>query len=502
MTPRLLLARLAATVAALVLLSGLAAPAALARPAAVPATAPQAPTVDWWGIGKCANWLLPNVPSLPGGSSAVDCAKIALKGKKAIDQVPGQVMSAAAQKVSDSVIGDAAKTMAEFVDGFVRIGFSYWLMTPSVQVKDSGVLGDTASDDPTKKLSLHGLMMGVGAGIATLLVMLQGIKTVIQRKGTPLAHLLQGFMVNLLVSAAGIAIIDALLIASDQLTKQILFVGFGGENVPDRMAVMLLPPLENSLGLFAISVSALIIGGIQIVMLFLRQAAIPIQALILPIAGAGQLGGESTRQWLPRTFTAIMVIIVYKPIAALIIAVGFTEIANGNGTIDFIRGCVTLTLSVFALKSLFALFAPIGATMGSAVSAGGGLGGALGMLGSALGSHLSKGGESGPTSATKHAADMERNGPAGGGGGNGGGGGGGGGGNGGDPTGSNAIKQSSIPQQGGGPEAQAAQTATGNATNAGAPASKAAPAVAIAMVAAEAGQAAINKASGAAGGTE
>ncbi|MFE9484494.1 hypothetical protein ACFYNM_38680 [Streptomyces spororaveus] len=480
-------ARLAAIVAAFVLLFGLAAPAAFAKPAA-----PAAPTVDWWGIGKCATWFIPNAPKSPDGP--IECAKAAIKGGE-------KAVSVASQKVSESVLGDASKSMAEFVGEFMRTGFGFWLMTPSVQVKDSGVLGDTASSDPMKKLSLHGLMMGIGAGIATLLVMIQGIKTIIQRKGAPLAHMLQGLMVNMLVSAAGIAIIDALLIASDQLTKQILYVGFGGADVPDRMAVMLLPALANPIGLFAIAFIVLIVGGVQIVMLFLRQAAIPIQALILPIAGAGQLGGESSRQWLPRTFTAIMVIVIYKPVAALIISVGFTEMANGNGIIDFIRGCVTLALSVIALKSLFALFAPIGASVAGATSAGGGFGGALSIAGSALGGQMGgAGGDGGggggggaPTSASQHASDMDRSGPAGGGGG--------------DSEGSSAVKASAnIPQQGGSPEAAeaattATETATSGATTAATTASAVTP-VGIAMVAAEAGQAAINKAGGTVGGTE
>ncbi|MFF5808272.1 hypothetical protein [Streptomyces sp. NPDC012746] len=500
MTPRVLLARLAATVAALVLLFGLAAPAAIAPPAAAaPAAAPHLPPVDWWGIGKCASWLIPNAPKTADGP--LQCAKNAIQGGKAITEAPGKVLSSAAQKVSDSVLGDAAQSMAEFTAEFIRVGFGWWLASPSVQVKNSGVIGEAASSDPTKKLSLHGLMMGVGAGIATLLVMFQGIKTIIQRKGAPLAHLLQGFMINMLVTAAGIAIIDALLIASDQLTKQILYVGFGADDVPKRMATMLLPALANPIGLLTIALIVFIVGGVQMAMLFLRQAAIPIQALILPIAGAGQLGGESTRQWLPRTFTAIMVIIVYKPIAGLIITVGFVEIVNGNGYIDFIRGCVTLVLSVIALKSLFALFAPIGATVGSAVGSGGGFGGALSMLGSAMGSQVgsdggggSGGGGGAPTTASQHAADMDRRGPA----------------TGGDSEGSTAVQQSSasIPQQGGSPEAAteavgtATETATTGATTAATTAASAVPPMAIALVAAEAGKAAINKAGGAVGGTE
>ncbi|XYC23668.1 hypothetical protein ACSHXC_43420, partial (plasmid) [Streptomyces sp. HUAS TT7] len=282
-----------------------------------------------------------------------------------------------------------------------------------------------------------------------------------------------------------------------------------GANVPDRIVKILIPAaIENPMGVLVIALTVLAVGGIQLVMLFLRQASIPIQALLLPIAGAGQLGGESSRQWLPRLFTAIMVVIIYKPMAALIMAVGFTEMANGSGIVDFIRGVVTLALSVIALKSLLALFAPLGMSMGNAVSSGGGFAGALSLAGSALGASLgSRGGGGGSsTSAADHAKHMDRNGPGGG-----------------APQapspspqdGSSAIQQQSgniPPQPSSNPESDtaapqatetAAQTAAAGAQSTATTAAKTAGGpVSIALVAAETGQAAINKAGNTVGGKE
>lgn len=516
------LPRLVALVGSLCLLLGLGAGPAAAAPtqhkAAAPAAAPHTlPTWDWGGTVKCGSWLLPNGPKIPGGP--LECLKQAVKGAEKGTDLAKEGASKATRGLANTVIGDAAKALAEFAADFMRITFGWWLMTDSVQVKDSGVLGDP--NDPTKSISLHVIMVGIGAGIATILVMFQGIKMIIQRKGAPLAQIIQGLLVNLVVSAAGVGIIDALLIASDQLTKSILYVGFGGgTDVPARMAAVMLPAIGNPMGLLIVALISLIVGGIQVVMLFLRQAAIPIQALLLPIAGAGQVGGESSRQWLPRLFTAIMVIITYKPMAALIISVGFTEMANGNGLIDFVRGVVTLVLSVIALKALLALFAPLGMSMGNAVAAGGGLGGALSMVGSAMASQMggaggdggSGGGGGSGSSAASHAADMDRNGPASG-----------GGAGGGDDSseGSSAIQQTSgsFPQQGGsaaagGESAAAAEGATaaagtGQAAAAGGSTAAASTATAaaggpvgIALVAAEAGKQAVNKAGGAVGGTE
>ncbi|WP_331719457.1 hypothetical protein [Streptomyces sp. NBC_01174] len=508
--------RLIALLGVLFLLAGLGAAPAAAQP--VPATAPQiAPTWDWIGTVKCGTTLLPNQPNKAG--SAVECLKAAakgtVKGTKKTGEVAADGASDATKALANTVIGDAAKSMAEFAGEFMRLSFGWWLMTDSVQVKDSGVLGDPDKlDDPTKSLSLHALMVSIGAGIATLLVMFQGIKMIIQRKGAPLAQVIQGLLINVVVSAAGVAIIDALLVASDQLTKAILYVGFGGgTDIPARMAATMLPAIGNPMGLLSVALISLVVGGVQVVLLFLRQAAIPIQALLLPIAGAGQVGGESSRQWLPRLFTAIMVIITYKPMAALIIAVGFTEMAYGNGILDFIRGTVTLVLSIIALKSLMALFAPLGLSMGNAVSAGGGMGGAISMVGGAMASQMGgAGGESGGSggggggggsTAASHAADMERNNPSG------------------DDSsdGSSAIQQASggVPQQGGssaaagGESAAAAEGATATAGGqaaaaGGSTASTAAAAaggpVTVALVAAEAGKQAVNKAGGTVGGTE
>ncbi|WP_329151256.1 hypothetical protein OG275_38120 (plasmid) [Streptomyces niveus] len=511
------LGRLAPALAVvLLLLVGLSAPsaAAVSRPAAVPATAPLAPLAPadgfWDEVGKCASALLPAMPKEWARKNG-ECVKKATGGTVDLHK---EVLSAPAKAVANSVLGDAAESMAEFTAEFIEISFTWWLMTPSVQVKDSGVLGDpNKPQDPTKYLSLHAVMVGIGIMIAIMLTIFQGIRIIIQRKGAPVAQLIQGFLINALVSAAGVAIIDALLIASDSLTMTILKVAFGGDDAPKRMAVMLLPAIGNPMGLLAVALIALVVGGIQVVTLFLRQAAIPIQALLLPIAGSGQLGGESSRQWLPKLFTAIMVIITYKPMAALIIAVGFTEIKHGSGIIDFVRGIVTLVLSVVALKSLMALFAPLGMSMGNAVSSGGGLGGALSMVGGAMASQMGGAGGAGAdgggsTSAASHAAHMDRNGPAGGGGSA--------------PApasadeGNSAIQQAggggNIPQQTGAEAgasaaesgAAAGQTAAagGSQAAAGTAAKAAGGPVTVALVAAEAAHSAVKSAGNTAGGKE
>ncbi|WP_329235818.1 hypothetical protein [Streptomyces canus] len=401
----------------LALLLPAAAPAMAATSAnAVPAVAPASVTaavparlptdIGWWDVA--CNAVLTPVLGAGGPATCVAGKIVAPEAKKAVSDA-----------LQSTVVKPMADGMGEFVTQMLKTGLTWWLTTPSIQVKDSGVTDSQTGklpDGSTVTFSLQALMLGVGQIIAILLVMMQGIRSMIQRKGKPLADALQGMLINVLVCALGITVIDSLLVASDQLTEAIINVAFHGDaKLTERVVAMLLPQGFNPMGLLVMACIVFLVGGVQFILNFLRQAAIPIQALLLPIAGAGQIGGEKTKQWLPRIYTSIGVVIVYKPAAALIISAGFVEVANGNDFVDWFRGLVTLVLSVFALKHLMALFAPLGAAMAGATSGGfsGALAGAGGLMGMMSGGGKGDGGGS-STSAVQHAQAMDKAGAAGG----------------------------------------------------------------------------------------
>lgn len=208
-------------------------------------------------------------------------------------------------------------------------------------------------------LNLQGIMLGVGLVISSLLLIVQGMRTALSRKGAPLAEALRGLLVMAVMSALGITLVNGLLIASDGLTKAILDAGVN-EGIPGRVDVMfstvatLAPVMVLLFGLVLF-----IVGLIQLIVLFFRQAAIPVLALLMPVAAAGQVGGSITKQWLTRLWTTIIAIILYKPLAALIFAVGFLELGRGNGLWDFVRGMVTIALAIIAMPALMRLFTPI-----------------------------------------------------------------------------------------------------------------------------------------------
>ncbi|MEU9079974.1 hypothetical protein AB0D22_35530 [Kitasatospora sp. NPDC048538] len=385
----------------------------------LPAPAASAAPMDLIPKGACSAVLTPLLGDSAGKFSC-QVGKTFLNTPQIVAGVGKQV---AADALESTVIKPMAEGAKEFTSQVIQTSLTWWLTTPSVQVKDSGVMATEevqAEGGGTVKFSLQAICLGVGEMIAILLVIFQGIRAIVQRKGKPLADAAKGLVINALVCTIGIMVIDSMLVASDQLTVAIIGVAFhGGDHLSELMVKMLIP--TGGFNYFAMLLMALIVmlvGVIQFCMLFVRQAAIPIQALLLPIAGSGQIGGEKSRQWLPRLYTSIFTVIAYKPAAALIIAAGFVEMENSNALVDWLRGLVTLALSVIALKSLLGLFAPLGVATAGATA--GGFAGALSGVAATIAMNRGGGGGGGggggsePTSAVQQAAAMAKGGPAGG----------------------------------------------------------------------------------------
>jgi hypothetical protein len=306
-----------------------------------------------------------------------------------------------------------AEEMGQLTADMLRTGLGWWLTTESIQLSRTGVVDSTVA--PLRiTASLQGTCLFIGQVMALLLVFIAAIKTMIQRKGVHLMQALQGLIINALVCAMGVAVIDSLLLASDTLAKGILAIGFGGKTdaeITEHIAQVMVSTGWSPMMLLVLAMVGFIVGLAQLCMVFLRQAAIPIQALLLPLAGAGQLGGERARAWLPRLYTSIFTVIAYKPAAALIISVGFVELADGAQLLDWIRGIVTLLLSTLGLRALMGLFAPLGMSLAGATSGGGFLPALMNAAGG-LGMHRGGVGGSGGMSAVQHAQQMAKTGPA------------------------------------------------------------------------------------------
>jgi hypothetical protein len=112
-----------------------------------------------------------------------------------------------------------------------------------------------------------------------------------------------------------------------------------------------------------------LLGAVQWVLGFVRQAGILVLAALLPLAASGSIN-ESTKPWLNRMLPWLLTLVLYRPMAALIYMIGFTFLGTANDVTTVMTGLMVLVLAVIAMPAMMRFFSWAG------VSAGGG-GGAV-----------------------------------------------------------------------------------------------------------------------------
>lgn len=297
----------------------------------------------------------------------------------------------------DSTIGRWMTELNQGVRWFLAVLLYWWILIPSVDVEKS-----TAA-------VMWPPMLGLGMGIGIFLLVWQGVKMMFSGKAPLiLADTLKGLAYFALWCILGITFIGTLTKASEGLTYGILnysldaaeigcsryqaeerqpdgfditFPDVDTSNMTDEeseraatqaevgkafgtcAASQMAVTVASSAWLLLFYIIAFIVSLVQGLLLFIREAALPVMALLLPIAAAGQIGGSNTKRWLPNLVTMMMTLLAYKPMVALVFAVGFTSSTLSDNVMDILRGLLTLLVGVIAPAVLLKAFKPI-ATQG------------------------------------------------------------------------------------------------------------------------------------------
>ncbi|OKJ10642.1 hypothetical protein AMK21_30760 [Streptomyces sp. CB00316] len=336
------------------------------------------------------------------------------------------------QAVWDSVIGDILRSSIDATKWLLRTMLTLALMGPSLDLEDTGLFERDAS--------LGGMLVWLGWVIAAFGAMWQIGKAAVTGEGKYWGEFLRGYALNAMLSGIGLTVVVSLLKLGDAISTGILKATFDDDKGIDRVIAVMVPTaVSNPVLVGALALVLLLVGFMQLVLIFLRQSAIPIQCLLLPVAGAGLMGGKATQSWAPKLITSICMVIAYKPILTVIICVGFAEL-DASSVVEWMRGLATLLLAVLAPGPLAKLFSPFGAELGGGMSAGGAMGGVLGMAAGAGGKAMGDSGSGGSGAGSGGESSS--------------GGGGGGGEPDADPVGqARYVQQSMGPQSGGGGEA-------------------------------------------------
>ncbi|MEU8828855.1 hypothetical protein [Streptomyces sp. NPDC048636] len=279
--------------------------------------------------------------------------------------------------VWDSLLGDVINAGRDVAKWIVKTLLTVALMGPSLDLAATKLF--------SRHATLAGMLVWLGWVIATFALIWQLGKMAVTGQLKYAGQAMVGWVQNALLTGIGLTIVALLLKLGDAFTTGIVNKTFAddGKAYERIVSVMLPKGISNPIMVLGVVAVLLLVGLVQMVLIFLRQTAIPIQCLLLPIAGAGRVGGDTTRQWAPRLITSILVVIIYKPMVAIILCAGFAQFGHAHTLSEWLRGLATLVLSILAPGPLTKLFAPLGAEVGAGLSAGGALGAA-----SSVGSYL------------------------------------------------------------------------------------------------------------------
>ncbi|MGP4104741.1 hypothetical protein [Nonomuraea sp. KM90] len=314
---------------------------------------------------------LPQVPCIPAPIILIQC------NAQKIGQAGEQLLrDAATEALEQGVIKPLANLVLEAITSLVGVFVAMFLSTTTFDLRSQGAL------------TLYGLTIAIGWLIGAVLLMIQMLRTMVQGRPVALLQAFSGLVITALVGGAGVGLTALLMEAANSLTA-IIFNHMSTDGLPANqqsihqqiLTVMSLrqavPAGAAGAGLqvyvnWQLGVLVILVLIIQLIVVLLRNATLPLLALLLPIAAAGMIGGGATRQWLPKIITAAAAIIVYQPCVALIITAAVRQWSAARDAHGLLYGLMMLVLSLIAMPALLKVFAPLGALAAGSGANGGG----------------------------------------------------------------------------------------------------------------------------------
>ena len=252
----------------------------------------------------------------------------------------------------------------------------------------SGLLGELAQvfvRSSTVDLGAAGLgaltktTLWVGAVLAAVLTVVSMATTAWQRDGSAVATSATGLCRLAFIAASLVTVTQVGLRAADQLSSTIVVRSFGSDRQLGRRlaSALTVGSALNPALVLIVSSLAIVTALLLWAEMLLRHVAIVVLVATAPIAAAG-LTLHSTGSWWPRLRTALIQLIVLKPLVVFCLAVGFGLAGSAGDLNGVIAALITLALAVFAWPILarFMTFTSVGAGSGLASAV---LGGAAGV---------------------------------------------------------------------------------------------------------------------------
>lgn len=288
----------------------------------------------------------------------------------------GDAVSDAAGAVAGSAVDKLVESFAHAVESALKVVTTGWLSVPSPS--------PTSSTVTTMQQNLEWV---------TLMVAAVGMLVAIVRMGVT-SNLVEGvglgrmYLVMVVVTGCGGVVVASLIQAGDAAAPWFVERAYGADyssGTATLITAAMLQGTGQAMGL-VMGLIALIASLFQIAFMFVRTALLIVLMAMLPTIAAGT-ATESGMLRFKRVCAWIFACVIYKPVAAIIYAIGFLQIKGdpaaeleglddvARSTYDLVLGTIIIVLAVLALPALIRFVAPVADRVGgSSFSPGAALG--------------------------------------------------------------------------------------------------------------------------------
>jgi len=288
----------------------------------------------------------------------------------------GDVVGSAASAVAGSAVDKLVESCAHAVESALKVVTSAWLSVPSPS--------PTSSTVTTMQQNLEWVTLLVAAVGMLVAIVRMGVTSNLA-EGVGLARM---YLAMVVVTGCGGVVVASLIQAGDAAAPWFVERATGAgysDGTATLITAAMLQGTGQAMGL-VMGLIALIASLFQIAFMFVRGALLIVLMAMLPTIAAGT-ATEAGMLRFKRVCAWIFACVIYKPVAAIIYAIGFLQIkgdpaADLNGlddvarsTYDLVLGTIIIILAVLALPALIRFVAPVADRVGgSSFSPGAALG--------------------------------------------------------------------------------------------------------------------------------
>lgn len=279
-------------------------------------------------------------------------------------------LDSAAQNVVDYWVDALNESLGNVM---IKLG-SFWT---------KGTVGmDVGEGSPIEFMQQH--MQFVVTAVLVASMMACGIQIIVTRNNDELQRLGRGVITTIIVSGAGTTGVTLCVGMADAFSTWLMDEATQGQSANFGSVILSTASIPSG-GLFVVLVmggAALIANIVQIGLLYLRAALLILVIAIFPVVAAASASKMGEAWW--RKLTGFVIaVILYKPVATIIYALGVCVLSSAAGKEDvadaltaYILGGIFLVAAALALPPLISFIMPVTAAIG-----GGGVGAAAAGVG-------------------------------------------------------------------------------------------------------------------------